>query len=266
MSHEPGNARIVQLTSGTPSPCFFLIPGTGGRIDGFVNLAPYLRIPMPAFAIEARGLDEASRPDISVEEMARHYLARVRTVQAEGPYFLLGHSFGGLVALEMAQLLLEAGEKIACLIMLDTPTPEKYWPFLFYWRSRGAKLRRHLARLLTTSIRESLKTYRKSFSSRGIDLYQMPTDVMIGKNVARVLLAHGIARESYCLKFYPNEVIFFRPLELPAGYELLWHNRVQGMEILSAAGAHLSMVEAPHAPLLARDISSSVMRALASVS
>jgi len=70
VSRQPGNARIVQLTSGAPGPCFFLVPGTGGRIDGFVKLAPYLQIPMPVFAIEARGLDEASMPDTSVEDMA----------------------------------------------------------------------------------------------------------------------------------------------------------------------------------------------------
>jgi len=69
-SHQAGSARIVQLTSGAPGPCFFLVPGTGGRIDGFVKLAPYLQIPMPVFAIEARGLDEASMPDTSVEDMA----------------------------------------------------------------------------------------------------------------------------------------------------------------------------------------------------
>jgi hypothetical protein len=44
---------------------------------------------MPVFAIEARGLDEASMPDTSVEDMARHCLARFRKVQVEGPYFLL---------------------------------------------------------------------------------------------------------------------------------------------------------------------------------
>jgi hypothetical protein len=39
---------------------------------------------MPVLAIEARGLDEASTPDTGVEDMARHYLTRIKMVQAAG--------------------------------------------------------------------------------------------------------------------------------------------------------------------------------------
>ena len=83
----------------------------------------------------------------------------------------------------------------------------------------------------------------------------MPTDVMIEGDVARVSLAHGIARETYCLNFYSEKVIFFRASEPPTGYEILWCSRVRDLEIFSAAGGHLSMVELPHAPLLAVDLS-----------
>jgi thioesterase domain-containing protein len=262
MSPDSGSARIVRLASGRPGPCFFLIPGTGGKIDGFVNLAPFLNVPIPVFAIEARGLDEASLPDANVEEMAAHYLVLIRTVQAEGPYFLLGHSFGGLVALEMAQRLLEAGEKMACLIFLDTPTPEKYWPLFFYLRSRVTKVRRHITRIMTSPLMENLKSYRRSLSLRGANLNEMPTNVTIGGNVARVLFAHSIARENYRPKFYCDKVTFFRPLESPGGYEKLWLNRVKDMDVFSAAGDHLSMVELPHAPLLAADLSACLNKIL----
>jgi thioesterase domain-containing protein len=217
---------------------------------------------MPVFAVEARGLDEASMPDTRVEDMARHYLTLIRIVQAAGPYFLLGHSFGGLVALEMAQLLAEAREKIACLIMLDTPTPERYWPYLFYWRSRATKLHRHITRIFRTPLRKNLNSYCRSLSFRGICLNDMPTDVLIGDDVARVLLAHGIARENYCPKFYSDKVIFFRPLEAAAGYETLWRNHVRDLEIFSAAGGHQSMIEPPHAPLLAAALSKCINRAV----
>jgi thioesterase domain-containing protein len=221
---------------------------------------------MPVFAVEARGLDAASMPDTRVEDMARHYLNLIRIVQAEGPYFLLGHSFGGLVALEMAQLLAEAGETIACLIMLDTPTPERLWPYLFYWRSRVTNLRRHITRIFTSPLSENLGSYRRSLSLRGVSLNDMPTDILIGGNVARVLLAHGIARENYRLRFYSDKVIFFRPLEAAAGYETLWRNHVQDLEIVSASGGHLSMIEPPHAPLLAAALSKCINRAVVAYS
>jgi thioesterase domain-containing protein len=263
MGGELGSARIVQLKPGGPGPCIFLIPGTGGRIDGFANLAPHLQIPLKVFAVEARGLDEESLPDTSVDDMAEHYLAQIRAVQAAGPYFLLGHSFGGLVALELAQRLIDAKEKIACLILLDTPTPEKCWPFSFYLRSRWAKLRRLLTKVTTIPLRENIAAYRRSLSLRGADLNAMPLDVMIGDNCARVLLAHGIARKAYSPKFYAGRVIFFRPLEMPDHYELLWRDLIPDMDIYAAAGGHLSMLDPPRAPLLAADLSKCLLKILA---
>jgi thioesterase domain-containing protein len=258
-----GIAQVVPLASGAAGPCFFLVPGTGGKIDGFVNLAPHLRIPIPAYTIAARGLDDSSMPDTDVAEMARHYVAQLRTVQAAGPYFLLGHSFGGLVALEMAQLLIDTGDAIACLIMLDTPTPEKYWLLPFYLKSRGTKLRRYLTKIFAMSLRDNVAAVRRKFFAGAIDLRTMRPEVMIGGNVARVLLAHSIARERYRLRYYADRVFYFRPLEQPAGYERLWRDHVRELQISAVAGDHLSMVEPPHAALLAADLSALINRILA---
>lgn len=52
-------------------------------------------------------------------EMAADYLALIRTVQPTGPYYLLGWSFGGLVAHEMGVQLTAAGEHVALLGLLD---------------------------------------------------------------------------------------------------------------------------------------------------
>ena len=52
--------------------------------------------------------------------MAEHYLAAIRQVQPEGPYQLAGWSFGGTLALEMAQQLQKGGESVALLAIIDT--------------------------------------------------------------------------------------------------------------------------------------------------
>jgi thioesterase domain-containing protein len=52
--------------------------------------------------------------------MAADYVARIRTVQPSGPYHLLGWSFGGTVAQEMAVQLQAAGEQVAVLVILDS--------------------------------------------------------------------------------------------------------------------------------------------------
>jgi thioesterase domain-containing protein len=263
INREAGNARVVQLKSGPPGPSLFLVPGTGGRIEGFSDLAVSLGTPMRVFAIEARGLDESSTPDTSVDEMARHYLAQVQTVQAAGPYFLAGHSFGGLVVFEMAQRLAEAKETVACLIMLDAPVSERYWPLPFYLNNLRARLRRHLTRILTNSVSENVKFYFRRIALRRANLDEMPTDVMIGSNVARVLFAHGIARKNYCPKFYPGKLTFFRPSERSDDFEVLWRNWVRELEIHSVAGDHLSMIDPPNVSSLAVGISACLTNALA---
>ena len=63
--------------------------------------------------------------------MAREYLAEIRSVQPEGPYFLGGFSGGGLTAFEMAHQLRAAGQEVAALILLDTPAGEIPLPNAF---------------------------------------------------------------------------------------------------------------------------------------
>jgi len=66
------------------------------------------------------GIPTGYRP---VEELAVRYLAEIQTVQPHGPYLLGGLSFGGLIALEMAQVLDRQGETTDLVVLLDTHRP-----------------------------------------------------------------------------------------------------------------------------------------------
>jgi thioesterase domain-containing protein len=44
-------------------------------------------------------------------------------MQPAGPYHLLGHSFGGWIALEIARQLIEAGAVVAPVVLVDTQAP-----------------------------------------------------------------------------------------------------------------------------------------------
>jgi thioesterase domain-containing protein len=52
--------------------------------------------------------------------MATDYVAEIRRIQPHGPYFLAGHSFGGLVSFEIAQQLVRDGERVNFLALIDT--------------------------------------------------------------------------------------------------------------------------------------------------
>ena len=55
--------------------------------------------------------------------MAKGYLDAIRAIVPNGPYQLAGHSFGGVVAYEMAQQLKRNNEHVDRLILLETPSP-----------------------------------------------------------------------------------------------------------------------------------------------
>jgi amino acid adenylation domain-containing protein len=57
-------------------------------------------------------------------EMAANCLKIIRNIQPNGPYRLLGHSFEGLVAYEIAQQLYAENQQVDWLGLIDTPTPE----------------------------------------------------------------------------------------------------------------------------------------------
>lgn len=56
---------------------------------------------------------------MTIEEMASSYVDALRAVQPEGPYLLGGHSFGGVVAFEMAQQLQRQGYRVSLLALMD---------------------------------------------------------------------------------------------------------------------------------------------------
>jgi len=55
----------------------------------------------------------------SIEGLARTYLAEVRQVQPVGPYYFCGFSAGGMIAYEMAKQLLEAGESVGNMTLVE---------------------------------------------------------------------------------------------------------------------------------------------------
>jgi thioesterase domain-containing protein len=92
--------------------------------------------------------------------MAIHYLREIRTLQREGPYFLAGYCFGGMIVYEMARLLKTQGQEVALLVMFNTPAPGslKWWPLR---PSRLVKrIARDLRKLRTLSMQKKLVVLR----------------------------------------------------------------------------------------------------------
>ncbi|MES1184765.1 MAG: amino acid adenylation domain-containing protein [Myxococcales bacterium] len=114
---------IVPIQPHGDKPPLFCVHGAGGNVLNLRALGKRLGESRPFFGIQAAGVDGVATPFASVEQMAEAYLKELVKVQAHGPYFLSGYCGGGIVAYEMAQRLLAAGEEVALLALLDAFRP-----------------------------------------------------------------------------------------------------------------------------------------------
>ncbi|WP_420038012.1 amino acid adenylation domain-containing protein [Streptomyces sp. cg28] len=104
-------------TTGTLPPLFCIHPA-GGLAWSYAGLLQHVT-DRPVYGLQTPNLDGTHQLPDSIEEMAAHYVAQLRTVQPHGPYHLLGWSFGGNVVQEIAVQLQGAGEEVALLSVLD---------------------------------------------------------------------------------------------------------------------------------------------------
>ncbi|KAE8554282.1 hypothetical protein EYB25_002820 [Talaromyces marneffei] len=101
----------------------FLITDGAGSATAYIHL-PRFASGMPLYAVESPFVRCPLEYNFSVEETAKMYIAAIKKVQPEGPYMLGGWSAGGAHAFEVSRQLLEAGDKIQRLIIIDMKIPK----------------------------------------------------------------------------------------------------------------------------------------------
>jgi thioesterase domain-containing protein len=250
----PARPRSRLLKSGVQGACLFMIPGLGGKSDGLELFGSLLDTAMPVYASEARGLDGSSLPLTALNEIVADNLHQLKELQPAGPYNLLGHSFGGLVAFELARQLAQNGEQIDRLILLDTPISPKYWPFLYYLQDVLSRFRRHAGALLTLPGRHKVRYFLEAcdrFTRKFYDPYGLR------RSGINVMIADRMAGDDYCPGFYDGRLTFFRAAikDMPADPKALWLSRVSAIDINEAPGGHNSMLAEPYVTVLAARVS-----------
>ncbi|MBE2201320.1 MAG: hypothetical protein IAE79_22090 [Anaerolinea sp.] len=119
---RPWSPLVSIQPHGEKRPLFFVHPGPGS-VFCYLDLARHLGAEQPFYALQARGFEENLEPLTQVETMAACYIESLSAIQANGPYLLGGHCFGGVVAFEMAQQIQKQGHEIALLLIMDVPPP-----------------------------------------------------------------------------------------------------------------------------------------------
>ncbi len=100
---------------------FFMIHAALGHVYNYRSLLPYLGKDQPVYGLQLRDIDQKINtcPPVGLEDLAREYVEAIRTVQPKGPYQVGGYSIGGFIAYEVAQQLIQAGEEVAIVVLID---------------------------------------------------------------------------------------------------------------------------------------------------
>ncbi len=263
--------------SGEKHP-FFCLPGAGGNVIYFYDLARHLGSDQPFYGLQALGLDGEKEPHTRVEDMAADYIEAIQAVQSQGPYLLGGHSVGGFVAFEMAQQLQKQGHEVALVAILDAeaPLPGRHQIGVDWdeaqWLSRivniierflGKNLNISDETLHSLSPDEQLKYIGERL--RMIDILPPEAGIRQVRGLLQVFKANYQAHARYVPQdIYRRRITLFRASEVYTEdatndrpsilREPTWgwkQMSVKPVEVQVVPGDHITMMAEPHVQVLA---------------
>lgn len=122
------NEHLILLRNAAGDKPLFILPGGDGNPDWYDQLAGEIRNEGPVYGLKMIGLLEGEIPLNTVEEIAAQNIRWIKELQPEGPYRLLGHSFGGYVLYEMIRQLENIDQQVEQAVLLDIPVRENIYP------------------------------------------------------------------------------------------------------------------------------------------
>jgi len=246
---------LVTIQSKGSKPPFFCVHPILGVVFPYYELARHLGSDQPFYGLQPIGIDGEQLPHTRIEDMAGAYIKALRLVQPQGPYFLGGWSFGGLVAFEMAQQL-QTEHQVALLAMLDTPAPVA---------SNKPSICDSLKFLFNTAAR-SVWPYMLDYFHLMIAADKQRTERLRMFNeptirpMLRVLQANSQAALNYTPKAYSNKITLFKTSEQPTKAHrdstMGWRELTVGrnVEVHSVPGNHLTMLKPPYVQVLTQQL------------
>ena len=254
-------SRAILLNEKCAAPPLFMLSG----IHIYRELAKRLEGRYPAYGVFAGselGTFESTSTNYSVRDLASDYVKIIRREQPSGPYRLLGYSFAGIVAYDVAQQLRDAGEEVRFLALVDAMLPE----WTLGWKFRVSQL----ARLPSVSPRDLLAfmvgRVRKSLREPGSEFVRYGDDARVGPLERQRDQINYRAAAEYMAKMRPfaGNVTFVAsgarlrndPLKSPTGG---WSPHIPSLKIETVAADHFRLLsDDPYvsqlAEILVRDL------------
>ena len=213
---QPGLGCLVALHEKGTKPPLFCIAGHDPFV--FRSLPDHLGENQPLYGLQYPGMDGRRRPFQRIEDIAAEFTHEIRSVQPTGPYYVLGHCAGGLVAYEIAQQLSRTGHQVALLAMCDTThvgsTTQLLWVQRSWLQSRD---------FLRSDSKRKSKIIKKHYSQLKETFNRLTTAVLdvvlphrassIVTSMARVDWANRRARRDYRPRLYSGDVLLLRSIK-----------------------------------------------------
>ena len=267
IDHDVWTPLVPMQPAGDKPPLFCVHTGFG-LVLVFVELMRRLEADRPFYGIQAVGLEEGQQPVQSMEAMADLYIRQIRRVQPAGPYHLMGHCFGGLVAYAMAQRLREQGEEVAFLGMMDTLNTNEVVRSLegmisvetmFYDVLLGNLSKRVKKRFRKLSAQEQAEMVYDRIKDDAKDIgFELPDiDVGMVRRVLDLLQINTKVALNYRIEPYPGKITYFVAQDEKRDQPIVtgWPEMAsEGIDIIEVPGDHYGMLMPPHVGELAQAI------------
>lgn len=270
--NRTGRSALTTLRSpraGSERPPLFTFHPAGGPTSVYLPLMGLLPAEQPMYGLER--VDELS----TMEEKAAHYCTLIRDIQAEGPYHLLGWSFGGCLAYEVARQLRQEGQDIGFLGMIDTILApalphtesgefllERFGRFAEYIeKTYGHRLDLPYEELAATPDDQQIDVIMRLVADAELD---MSPGIMEHQKTSYVDARVG---ERYVPRPQEGHVVLYRaeqpqqlttaldPRYLRQDADLGWASLCQTLEIVPVEGDHHSVIDFPHVKAIAQHVS-----------
>ena len=118
------NVVLIQGSVKSDKVPLFLLADGSGSATSYIHL-PALAPGVPVYALESPFLHAPEEYVCSIEEVSSLYLASIRKTRPHGPYLIGGWSAGAVYAYEVSKRLLDEGETIHGLFLLDMHVPKQ---------------------------------------------------------------------------------------------------------------------------------------------
>jgi amino acid adenylation domain-containing protein len=118
---DNNTSMMVEIQPGSEVAPLFLVHPVGGDVLCYSQLVQEMELDCPVYGLQRKEL--SSHCDVqlnSIEDMAKTYLAKIKQIQAKGPYRIAGWSMGGVIAMVISELLETSGETVSYLGLIDS--------------------------------------------------------------------------------------------------------------------------------------------------